>query len=191
MCAFVQAAPCALRLNSATLVSATRGVPQVYAARSVFLGQSSLSCKSAFHVMTGRPSHDTRVRTTPTMEANKSNDKPTAQDLAKLYGGSYLGTSIGLSIISYAVLYALVYVGVDVRGITNAFGNWLATTPLGRPSALDNVSDAAGAAAIAYVAHKVASPLRFPLTIAATPFVARIFSKKSVSNDSGPPPNSS
>lgn len=114
-------------------------------------------------------------------------DQPSAQDLAKLYGGSYLGTSIGMSIVSFSVLYALVYIGVDVRSLTNAFGNWLATTPLGRPSALDNVSDAASAAAIAYVAHKVTSPLRFPLTIAATPLVARIFSEKKnngVSDDS-------
>lgn len=128
----------------------------------------------------------TNVRAAPRMDTEepKSGNKPTPQELAKLYGGSYLGTSIALSIVSYGVFYALVYVGVDVRGITNAFGNWLATTPLGRPSALDNVSDAASAAAIAYVAHKVASPLRFPLTIAATPFVARIFSKKPTPGDS-------
>lgn len=112
--------------------------------------------------------------------SSSKNDQqqPSAQDLAKLYGGSYLGTSIGMSIVSFSVLYALVYIGVDVRSLTNGFGNWLATTPLGRPAALDNVSDAASAAAIAYVAHKVTSPLRFPLTIAATPLVARIFSEK-------------
>lgn len=131
-------------------------------------------------------SGNSNLRVAPRMDTEKPDlsDKPTAQEVAKLYGGSYLGTSIAMSIVSYAVLYALVYIGVDVRGITNAFGNWLATTPLGRPSALDNVSDAASAAAIAYVAHKVASPLRFPLTIAATPFVARIFSKKPTPGDS-------
>lgn len=81
-----------------------------------------------------------------------------------------------MSLVSYAVLYALVYAGVDVRALTNAFGDFLAATPLGRPAVLNNVSDAAGAAAIAYVAHKVTSPLRFPLTLAATPFVAKVFS---------------
>lgn len=116
------------------------------------------------------------VRMSSSTEPNKQ--QPTAKDLAKLYGGSYLGTSVGMSVVSFSVLYFLVYIGVDVRSLTNAFGNWLATTPLGRPAALDNISDAAGAAAIAYVAHKVTSPLRFPLTIAATPFVARFFSKQ-------------
>lgn len=120
----------------------------------------------------------------PSMATTEPPKKQTRKELARLYGGSYLGTSIGLSIISYALMYGLVYVGVDVRGITNAFGNWLATTPFGRPEALDNISDAASAAAIAYVAHKVTSPLRFPLTIAATPFVARLVSGKSVSDDS-------
>lgn len=118
-------------------------------------------------------------------------EQPDAKELAKLYGGSYLGTSIAMSVVSYGVLYALVYVGVDVRSLTNSFGNWLASTPLGRPSALDNVSDAASAAAIAYVAHKVTSPLRFPLTIAATPLVARIFSSKQqdAGDENKPPPS--
>lgn len=88
-----------------------------------------------------------------------------------------------MSIVSYAALYALVYAGVDVRSLTNAFADWLSSTPLGRPAALDNVPDAASAAAIAYVAHKVTSPLRFPLTIAATPFVARIFSSNAPADD--------
>lgn len=118
------------------------------------------------------------------MSSSDSGNRPNAKELAKIYGGSYLGTSISMSIVSYAVLYFLVYAGVDVRALTNAFGNWLATTPLGRPAALDNVSDAASAAAIAYVAHKVTSPLRFPLTIAATPLVARIFSKNGDPNAS-------
>lgn len=128
----------------------------------------------------------TRMAADSSGPSNSTNDntqqQTSAQELAKLYGGSYLGTSIGMSIVSFGVLYALVYVGVDVRSLTNAFGNWLATTPLGRPSALDNVSDAAGAAAIAYVAHKVTSPLRFPLTIAATPLVAGMFKEKKKNN---------
>lgn len=133
-------------------------------------------------------SHTMRTSTTvssatkPPPSPKKDQQQPTAQDLAKLYGGSYLGTSIAMSIVSFAVLYALVYIGVDVRSLTNGFGDWLGTTPLGRPAALDNVSDAASAAAIAYVAHKVTSPLRFPLTIAATPLVARIFSPKQHAN---------
>lgn len=123
------------------------------------------------------------VRMTATEPNNSNSPKPTAKQLAQIYGGSYLGTSIGLSVISFGAFYVLVYVGVDVRAITNAFGDWLATTPLGRPAALDNISDAASAAAIAYVAHKVTSPLRFPLTIAATPLVARFFSKSAADSN--------
>lgn len=110
-------------------------------------------------------------------EIPQHNNQPTKQQLAKLYGGSYLGTSIGLSIVSYIVLYFMIEAGVDVRALVNAFGDWLATTPLGKPEALDNVSDTASTAALAYIAHKVTSPLRFPLTIAATPIVAKVFSQ--------------
>lgn len=110
--------------------------------------------------------------------ASGDSQQPTAKELAKLYGGSYLGTSIGLSIISYFVLYALIAVGVDIRTVMNALGDFLGSTPFGRPSAIDNISDTASTAALAYVAHKAMSPLRFPLTVAATPIVANIFSSR-------------
>jgi Protein of unknown function (DUF1279) len=88
-----------------------------------------------------------------------------------------LGTSIALSIVSFALFYALISVGVDVRGGIIALGNWLARTPLGRPAVLDNVSDVGGTFALAYLAHKVTSPLRFPPTILATEIVARALRK--------------
>jgi hypothetical protein len=109
------------------------------------------------------------------------NDKPgratTAKELASRYGGAYLGTSVALSIVSFAAFYALIAVGVDVRGGIVALGDWLATTPLGRPAVLDNVSDVGGTFALAYVAHKATSPLRFPPTIVATEIVARFLGK--------------
>ncbi|CAN8063652.1 unnamed protein product [Agarophyton chilense] len=114
---------------------------------------------------------------TTTCMASSNSTKPDAKELAKLYGGSYLATSVGLSIISYLVLYAMVAVGVDVRTLMNTLGDFLATTPLGRPSVIDNISDTASTAALAYIAHKAMSPLRFPLTVAATPVVAKLFSK--------------
>lgn len=118
------------------------------------------------------------------MAATEPPKEPTAKELAQLYGGSYLGTSIGLSLISFGVFYLLISAGVDIRSLLNGLGNWLATTPLGRPSGLDNISDSAGAAALAYIAHKATSPLRFPVTIAATPLVAKVFLKKGDSEKS-------
>lgn len=109
---------------------------------------------------------------------NPRGKETTAKELAQLYGGSYLGTSILLSIVSYIVLYFMIAAGVDVRGLVNAFGDLLAQTPIGRPSVLDNISDTASTATLAYIAHKATSPLRFPLTVAATPVMARAFSTK-------------
>lgn len=103
--------------------------------------------------------------------------EPTAKEYAQLYGGSYLVTSIGLSILSYATLYGLITVGIDIRTLMNGLGNWLARTPLGRPNGLDSISDNASTAVLAYIVHKALSPLRFPVTIAATPIVASLFKK--------------
>jgi hypothetical protein len=111
------------------------------------------------------------------MLADKPERATTAKELAARYGGAYLATSIALSIVSFALFYVLISVGIDVRGGIVALGNWLATTPLGRPAVLDNISDVGGKFALAYLAHKVTSPLRFPPTIVATEFVARALRK--------------
>lgn len=110
-------------------------------------------------------------------EGMKSNSEK-AKEFAKLYGGSYLGTSTAMAVVSYAIWYGLVSAGVDVVALIRSLGDWLATTPIGRPSALDSINETVGTATLAYIAHKASSPLRFPLTIAATPFVARAFAKK-------------
>lgn len=123
------------------------------------------------NVFSSTPSSRTMFR----MATSNNSTEPTRKELVQLYGGSYLVTSFAISVISYAVLYGIIYVGIDVRSLMNATGDWLATTPLGRPSALDNFSDTASTAALAYIAHKVMSPLRFPITIAATPLVAKTF----------------
>lgn len=72
----------------------------------------------------------------------------------------------------------MIAAGVDVRALVNAFGDLLSHTPIGRPAVLDSVSDTASTATLAYIAHKAVSPLRFPLTVAATPAVAKVFSKR-------------
>lgn len=109
--------------------------------------------------------------------------KAKAKEFAQLYGFSYVGTSVTMSAVSFAVWYALVAAGVDVRAVISALGDWLATTPVGRPSVLADISDSVGTATLAYIAHKASSPLRFPLTIAATPVVARAFSRRKGGDD--------
>lgn len=118
-------------------------------------------------------------------DASKPDGEPNAKELAKLYGGSYLGTSIGLSLVSYVVLYAMIAAGVDMSVLVNGFGDLLAATPIGRPSVLDSIPDTASTATLAYIAHKATSPLRFPLTVAATPVIARVFSKKEPNEATG------
>lgn len=105
--------------------------------------------------------------------------KVNAKDFAKLYGGSYLATSTFLAVISYSTWYLLVRSGVDVVALVQSLGNWLATTPIGRPSILNRIDATVGTATLAYIAHKASSPFRFPITVALTPVVARAFKKGS------------
>ncbi|KAF6003341.1 hypothetical protein F1559_003657 [Cyanidiococcus yangmingshanensis] len=101
-----------------------------------------------------------------------------AKELLTLYGPVYLGTSISFAAISFAFFYVLVSSGVDVRHFVEVFGEWLEKTPIGRPAVLDQLSPQIGAVALAYIAHKATSPLRFPLTVAAVPFVAKLLKKR-------------
>ncbi|KAI5666943.1 hypothetical protein M9H77_16796 [Catharanthus roseus] len=75
-----------------------------------------------------------------------------AKELLAKYGGAYLATSITLSLISFT----LCYVGIS----TNETG------------------EKVGTFALAYAAHKAASPIRFPPTVALTPIVAGWIGKK-------------
>ena len=84
-----------------------------------------------------------------------------AKQLFKRYGAAYLTTSISLSLISYWLCWSAVVNGVDVVGLLRRFGL----------SAV--VSPTAGTGTIAYVAHKAASPIRFPPTVALTPIVSQ------------------
>ena len=116
-----------------------------------------------------------------------------AGDLLKRYGGAYLLTSTSLALVSFGVCYALVDNGVDVNG------EWLPGTASRHAGLrclscdvcrvlvglLERVgiqvssnSETIGTAGLAYVAHKAASPIRFPPTVALTPIVAkRLFGK--------------
>jgi len=97
----------------------------------------------------------------------------TAKDLLKKYGIAYLATSIPLAIVSFAICYTLVDAGVDVQAL-------LAKVPgLQNAAGIDGgAAKQAGTAAIAYAAHKAASPLRFPPTVMLTPVVAKLIGKE-------------
>ncbi|OIV99266.1 hypothetical protein TanjilG_17076 [Lupinus angustifolius] len=91
-----------------------------------------------------------------------------AKELLAKYGGAYLATSITLSLISFALCYALINAGVDVQALLQKVG---ITT--------NEASEKVGTFALAYAAHKAASPIRFPPTVALTPIVAGWIGKKS------------
>ncbi|XP_004506215.1 uncharacterized protein [Cicer arietinum] len=84
-----------------------------------------------------------------------------AKELLAKYGGAYLATSITLSLISFTLCYVLINSGVDVQALLQKVG---ITT--------DATGEKVGTFALAYAAHKAASPIRFPPTVALTPIVA-------------------
>jgi hypothetical protein len=84
-------------------------------------------------------------------------------DVLKRYGVTYVVCSVALSLCSFSLFYALVASGViDVTALLGSVG----VTLRGR-------SERAGAVGLAYAMHKMASPIRFPPTVALTAVVAR------------------
>lgn len=144
---------------------------------------SSLPSSSALHVFKTEEETKTESATSTTssveettekygLEAGlfqslKSNDGASAKSLLAKYGVAYLATSIPLAIVSFAICYALVDNGVDVGALLAKVGI----------QAGDN-GEKAGTFAIAYAAHKAASPIRFPPTVLLTPVVAKLIGKE-------------
>lgn len=95
-----------------------------------------------------------------------------AKDLLAKYGGAYLATSITLSIISFTACYLLINAGVDVQQLLAKVG-----------IATDETGGKVGTFALAYAAHKAASPIRFPPTVALTPVVANWIGKITKGSD--------
>ena len=96
----------------------------------------------------------------------KSGDGESAKSLLKKYGIAYLATSIPLALVSFAICYVLVDSGVDVGALLAKVG-------------IENAAgEKAGTFAIAYAAHKAASPIRFPPTVILTPIVAKLIGKE-------------
>nr|GFD38636.1 transmembrane protein C20orf108 family [Tanacetum cinerariifolium] len=88
------------------------------------------------------------------------------------YGGAYLATSITLSLISFSLCYALISAGVDVQSLLQKVG-----------ISANETGEKVGTFALAYAAHKAASPIRFPPTVALTPIVANWIGGKKVAKD--------
>lgn len=97
-------------------------------------------------------------------EKSKGNQ---AKELLAKYGGAYLATSITLSLISFTLCYTLISAGVDVSVLLQKVG-----------ISTNEASEKVGTFALAYAAHKAASPIRFPPTVALTPIVASWIGKK-------------
>lgn len=96
----------------------------------------------------------------------KKGDIESAKTLLKKYGVAYLATSISLSILSMNLCYLAVSSGVDVAALLAKLG-------------IRAGGKKAGTFAIAYAAHKAASPIRFPPTVILSRYAARLMGKKS------------
>ncbi|KAI5061936.1 hypothetical protein GOP47_0022475 [Adiantum capillus-veneris] len=100
-------------------------------------------------------------------EDGKKQKGAQAKELLARYGGAYLATSISLSAVSFGLCYVLISSGVDVSGLLQKIG-----------IQTNEASEKVGTLALAYAAHKAASPIRFPPTVALTPIVASWLGKK-------------
>ncbi|KAG9455028.1 hypothetical protein H6P81_007932 [Aristolochia fimbriata] len=94
-------------------------------------------------------------------ESKQKSKTDQAKELLAKYGGAYLATSISLSIVSFTLCYLLISAGVDVASLLQKVGITASET-----------GEKVGTFALAYAAHKAASPIRFPPTVALTPLVA-------------------
>ena len=96
----------------------------------------------------------------------KDDGGESAKSLLKKYGIAYLATSIPLALMSFGICYVLVDSGVDVSALLSKMG-------------IDSeAGEKVGTFAIAYAAHKAASPIRFPPTVLLTPVVAKLIGKE-------------
>ena len=174
------------------------GTTEAWAPLPAAVRPSSLSSLSSFHRRTSlAASVDSRTKqekkqpeTTPPsvedttekyglevglFESLKQKDGgESAKSLLKRYGIAYLATSIPLALISFAICYVLVDSGVDVASLL---------AKIGIETSTGGVGEKAGTLALAYAAHKAASPIRFPPTVVLTPVVAKLIGKEPVAED--------
>eukprot|EP00871_Galdieria_phlegrea_P005386 jgi/Galph1/5849/GphlegSOOS_G4478.1 len=93
------------------------------------------------------------------------------RQLIATYGLTFIMVSAFVSLVSLIFSYLLISTGVDVEYYIHQLGNWLEKTPLGRPSFFDKLTPELGTLAVAYLFHRLTSPLRFPLCVALTTYI--------------------
>eukprot|EP00871_Galdieria_phlegrea_P002351 jgi/Galph1/3116/GphlegSOOS_G1823.1 len=105
----------------------------------------------------------------------QKSQKDTVSELLTLYGPVYIVVSLTLSAISLTCFYVLVSSGVNVTAWFHWINDQLEHYSIGRINVLENVSPNLGALLLLISA---ASPIRFPITVATTPFVANWWKKR-------------
>jgi len=94
--------------------------------------------------------------------------------LIATYGVPFIVVSSVMSVCSFLLSFLVVSLGLDVKGLLETLGNWLEqNTFVGRPSFLDKISPQLGSLAVAYLLHRLTSPLRIPLCIYITQYIGK------------------
>eukprot|EP00979_Chaetoceros_neogracilis_P009845 scaffold2255_cov293-Chaetoceros_neogracile.AAC.6 len=141
---------------------------------------STTSHKKQLHPLHATQQHDSQTDLEDTTEKygleaglfeslKKKDGAVSAKSLLKKYGVAYLATSIPLALLSFSVCYFLVDSGIDVSALLSK---------VGIDATLGGTEDKIGTFAIAYTAHKAASPIRFPPTVLLTPVMAKLIGKE-------------
>lgn len=158
------------RGDSATISLASRSQSSSKTALHIFKTEEETKSEAAADVTKQTIAEETTEKyglEAGLFQSLKSNDGASAKSLLAKYGVAYLATSIPLALVSFAICYALVDNGVDVGGLLSNVGIEAGDT-----------GEKAGTFAIAYAAHKAASPIRFPPTVLLTPVVAKLIGKE-------------
>ncbi len=158
------------RGDSATISLASRSQSSSKTALHIFKTEEETKSEAAADVTKQTTAEETTEKyglEAGLFQSLKSNDGASAKSLLAKYGVAYLATSIPLALVSFAICYALVDNGVDVGGLLSNVGIEAGDT-----------GEKAGTFAIAYAAHKAASPIRFPPTVLLTPVVAKLIGKE-------------
>ena len=158
------------RGDSATISLASRSQSSSKTALHIFKTEEETKSEAAADVTKQTIAEETTEKyglEAGLFQSLKSNDGASAKSLLAKYGVAYLATSIPLALVSFAICYALVDNGVDVGGLLSNVGIEAGDT-----------GERAGTFAIAYAAHKAASPIRFPPTVLLTPVVAKLIGKE-------------
>lgn len=153
-----------------TISLASRSQPSSKTALHIFKTEEEIKSEAAADVTKRTTAEETTEKyglEAGLFQSLKSNDGASAKSLLAKYGVAYLATSIPLALVSFAICYALVDNGVDVGGLLSKVGIEAGDT-----------GEKAGTFAIAYAAHKAASPIRFPPTVLLTPVVAKLIGKE-------------